>query len=209
MIALFALLLASPNRGHGHGRGRLGSSTTSAAVSVTTGPTTSVAVSPIISTASYSTFASTATSLGSPTKTFTLNIATGTVSPDGFAQTALLANGQLDYPIIVDKGDSVEVIVINGLDVPTSLHWHGIFQLGTPWYDGAGGVTQCPIPPGREWNDLSFLLSFSFKTEALIVGHVEFMTYKFSVGQQAGTYWWHAHYKVSNPSIHMHLFEIE
>jgi hypothetical protein len=30
----------------------------------------------------------------------------------------------------------------------TSIHWHGIRQLGSLEYDGVPGVTQCPIAPG-------------------------------------------------------------
>lgn len=35
--------------------------------------------------------------------------------------------------------------------------------------DGSGGVTQCPIPPGQSF------------------------TYNFTIPNQWGTYWWHAH----------------
>ncbi|CCO32858.1 hypothetical protein BN14_06921 [Rhizoctonia solani AG-1 IB] len=51
----------------------------------------------------------------------------------------------------------------------TSVHWHGIFQEGTPWMDGPAGITQCPIPSGGSF------------------------TYKFKITGQYGTYWWHAH----------------
>ena len=30
-----------------------------------------------------------------------------------------------------------------------TLHMHGIQQRGTPWMDGAGGVSHCPINPGE------------------------------------------------------------
>ena len=36
----------------------------------------------------------------------------------------------------------------------TTLHWHGLRQPETPWYDGVPAVTQCPIIPG---NTLSYL----------------------------------------------------
>jgi FtsP/CotA-like multicopper oxidase with cupredoxin domain len=51
----------------------------------------------------------------------------------------------------------------------TSLHWHGMFQNGSNWMDGTTGITQCPVPPGKNF------------------------TYRFTVGSQYGTYWWHAH----------------
>ncbi|KAJ3123074.1 hypothetical protein HK100_011733 [Physocladia obscura] len=105
------------------------------------------------------------------TRVFTLNVAYTTVSPDGFAQPMMLANGEIDYPIVVNAGDTVEITVNNHLNVSTSLHWHGLFQNGTPWMDGASMATQCPIKPGG-----TFL-------------------YKFNVGKQTGTYWWHAHHQ--------------
>ncbi|KAG0289678.1 hypothetical protein BGZ96_006803 [Linnemannia gamsii] len=55
--------------------------------------------------------------------------------------------------------------MVNG----TAIHWHGMFQNGTNWMDGTSGVTQCPIPPGQSF------------------------TYNFTVPNQWGTFWWHAH----------------
>ncbi|KAJ3144598.1 hypothetical protein HK101_002646 [Irineochytrium annulatum] len=76
---------------------------------------------------------------------------------------------QIDYPIVVNSGDTVQVTVVNNMNAATSIHWHGLRQVATPWYDGAGMVTQCSIPASS-----SFVYTFSTK------------------GQQ-GTYWWHAH----------------
>jgi FtsP/CotA-like multicopper oxidase with cupredoxin domain len=45
-----------------------------------------------------------------------------------------------------------------------------MFQNGTNWMDGTTGITQCPVPPGQ-----SFL-------------------YNFTVNNQYGTYWYHAHF---------------
>ncbi|CAI9108132.1 OLC1v1007660C1 [Oldenlandia corymbosa var. corymbosa] len=52
-----------------------------------------------------------------------------------------------------------------------SLVRHGIRQLGTPWADGPEYVTQCPIQPGATY------------------------TYRFTIINQEGTLWWHAHSK--------------
>ncbi|KAI8835155.1 Cupredoxin [Chytriomyces cf. hyalinus JEL632] len=104
------------------------------------------------------------------TKTVTLNLATKTLSPDGVPKTMLIANDQLDFEIHVNKGDTLVAVVNNNLSVSTSIHWHGIFQIGSPWMDGPGMVSQCLIAPSKS------------------------MTYTFSVGSQTGTYWWHAHY---------------
>ncbi|KAJ3064087.1 hypothetical protein HDU99_004587 [Rhizoclosmatium hyalinum] len=111
------------------------------------------------------------TSVFAATKFFTLDLAYSRQSPDGFAMDMMLANGQIDYPIVVNRGDDVVVTVFNNLNVSTAIHWHGMFQKGTPWMDGAGMVTQCPIQPGDVY------------------------IYEFNVGDQVGTYWWHAHFK--------------
>ncbi|CAG8780665.1 15136_t:CDS:2, partial [Acaulospora colombiana] len=62
------------------------------------------------------------------------------------------------------------VNVTNNLVDPSTIHWHGLFQSDTNWYDGVAGVNQCPIPDG-----------YSF-------------VYNFTAGNQIGTYWWHSHF---------------
>ena len=46
---------------------------------------------------------------------------------------------------------------------------HGVRQLRNPWADGPEFVTQCPIRPGGSY------------------------TYRFTITDQEGTLWWHAH----------------
>lgn len=46
---------------------------------------------------------------------------------------------------------------------------HGLRQLRNPWADGPEYVTQCPIRPGQSY------------------------TYRFTIQNQEGTLWWHAH----------------
>lgn len=85
-------------------------------------------------------------------------------------RTVLVYNGQFPGPLIrVNQGDRVLVNVTNQLTNATTVHWHGLYQNGTNWMDGTTGITQCPIPPGT-----SFL-------------------YNFTVQNQYGTYWYHAH----------------
>jgi iron transport multicopper oxidase len=71
-------------------------------------------------------------------------------------------------PIEAYEGDTLVIRVINRLGAPTTIHWHGIFQMGTPGMDGAVGLTQCAIPPQNE------------------------MTYTFKAAP-AGTTWYHGH----------------
>lgn len=66
-----------------------------------------------------------------------------------------------------EQTDGFHVEVVNQLDVPTAIHWHGLIlpnlQDGVPW------VTQEPIPPGGS------------------------RAYDFPL-VQTGTYWMHSHY---------------
>ncbi|CAL4960430.1 unnamed protein product [Urochloa decumbens] len=76
------------------------------------------------------------------------------------------------------EGDTVVVHVINDSPYNVTVHWHGVFQRGTPWADGPDMVTQCPIRPGHRY------------------------TYRFSVPGQEGTLWWHAHSSFLRATVH-------
>ncbi|KAJ7474865.1 laccase 1 [Mycena latifolia] len=107
--------------------------------------------------------------------TATLTIANAQISPDGFQRSAVLANGVFPGPLIAaNKGDSFSLNVVNQLSDPTmlrstSIHWHGFFQQGSNWEDGAASITQCPIAANHSFE------------------------YSFSVPDQTGTYWYHSH----------------
>ncbi|RUS21464.1 Cupredoxin, partial [Endogone sp. FLAS-F59071] len=111
--------------------------------------------------------------VGSTTRKYIFDVSQIKASPDGFERDILTVNGQFPGPTIeAETGDRIQVLVRNHLDVETSIHFHGMFQRGTPWVDGVAGQTQCPIPSGG-W----FL-------------------YDFEVPGQWGTFWWHSHYMV-------------
>ncbi|KAI9508593.1 laccase [Russula earlei] len=99
------------------------------------------------------------------------------IAPDGYRRISTLAGGTFPAPIIrVNKGDQLELNVINqltntSLDLVTSIHWHGLFQKHTNYADGAAFVTQCPIVPKDTFQ------------------------YRFAVPGQAGTFWYHSHFK--------------
>ncbi|KZV72897.1 multicopper oxidase [Peniophora sp. CONT] len=107
----------------------------------------------------------------------TLTIANTELSPDGFSRTGVTINGQFPGPVITGNvGDTFAINVVNNLDdedlhLVTAVHWHGFFQTGTNEMDGVDTVTQCPITPSNSF------------------------TYTFNTGNQAGTYWYHSHYK--------------
>ncbi|KAF5353736.1 hypothetical protein D9758_008639 [Tetrapyrgos nigripes] len=76
-------------------------------------------------------------------------------------------------PIYVETTDLLVLHVTNSLDVPSTLHHHGMFFNGTPWMDGTLGLSECGIPPGK---------SFDYLVPVNASG-------------QSGTYWVHSHAK--------------
>ncbi|WAR61333.1 hypothetical protein PtB15_12B18 [Puccinia triticina] len=98
-------------------------------------------------------------------------VANKTAAFDGFTRNVFVINNQFPGPLIeANEGDTIIVNVKNELNLPLSIHWHGIYQRGTQWMDGVSGVTQCPQQPGTTF------------------------TYQFTVKDQFGTFWYHAHY---------------
>ncbi|KAI0281105.1 laccase [Russula aff. rugulosa BPL654] len=99
------------------------------------------------------------------------------IAPDGFPRLATLAGGSFPGPIIsAKKGDEFSINVIDqltdrNLDLGTSVHWHGISQRHTNFVDGPVGVTQCPLVPNENF------------------------VYQFNALDQAGTFWYHSHFK--------------
>ncbi|XP_027109363.2 laccase-3-like [Coffea arabica] len=73
--------------------------------------------------------------------------------------------------LTVRNGDTLVIKALNKARYNVTLHWHGIRQMRTPWADGPEYVTQCPIQPGATY------------------------TYRFTIEDQEGTLWWHAHSK--------------
>ncbi|CAB3368220.1 Hypothetical predicted protein [Cloeon dipterum] len=74
---------------------------------------------------------------------------------DFASKLALSVNGKTPGPTIqVCLGDRIIVDVENRLpsSFETSIHWHGILQKGTPYYDGVSRVTQCPLTTGTSFS---------------------------------------------------------
>ncbi|KAG8795375.1 hypothetical protein FRC12_015200, partial [Ceratobasidium sp. 428] len=100
-----------------------------------------------------------------------LVITNGTNNADGTPRPSWFINGATPGPHLVwDEGDDISVTVTNRGFEPTTIHWHGISQFGTPWSDGVPGLTQYPIKPGQS------------------------LVYNFTVNQ-AGHHWYHSHSK--------------
>lgn len=105
------------------------------------------------------------------TREYTFEISEIIAAPDGVEKRMTVINGKFPGPLIeANEGDRIVVNVINKGKKPTALHFHGLHQRGTNFMDGAHGISQCAIPPGK-----------SFR-------------YGFNITDQYGTYWYHSHY---------------
>lgn len=101
------------------------------------------------------------------TVSYDLTISQETVNITGKERPAITINGGIPGPVVeFTEGDHAVLRVKNELDVPTSIHWHGL--LVPPSMDGVPFVSFPPIEP-----------------------HSTFV-YEFPV-RQAGTYWYHSH----------------
>jgi FtsP/CotA-like multicopper oxidase with cupredoxin domain len=104
-----------------------------------------------------------------PAAEFELRAGRFQASPDGRPREVWGYNQQLPGPLLrARQGEAVRIRVVNDLPVPTSVHWHGFHQHGTPTMDGVEGVSREPIPPGE-----SFVYEFA--------------------ADPAGTHWYHSH----------------
>ncbi|MEC8942630.1 MAG: multicopper oxidase domain-containing protein, partial [Verrucomicrobiota bacterium] len=104
-----------------------------------------------------------------PAADSTLRISEESIAPLGKPTGGTLVNGALPGPEIrYREGDMFRVLVENALQVPTTIHWHGL--LVPNYMDGVPEITQLPIEP-RE----SVLYEYPLR--------------------QNGTYWYHSHYR--------------
>ncbi|KAJ3549143.1 hypothetical protein NM208_g655 [Fusarium decemcellulare] len=105
---------------------------------------------------------------------YVFNITREFAAPDGVSKSMILINGRSPGPLIeANAGDTLRIMVNNMLvNESTTIHWHGIDQRNTSWMDGVHGVSQCGIPPG------------------------ETFTYEFTLVDQRGSFWYHAHLSV-------------
>ncbi|GAA5809894.1 hypothetical protein MFLAVUS_003309 [Mucor flavus] len=121
---------------------------------------------------------------------YEFNITSGVINPDCSDKGGVLVphiNGQFPGPTIhVQVGDELEILVRNHLEhFNTSIHYHGIRQIGSTDADGVPGVTQHPIMPGDSY------------------------TQRFTVLHQAGTYFYHAHVGLQDDSVQGSLIVYE
>ena len=121
--------------------------------------------------------------------TWRLEIAEGLCAPDGFARPCAMFDGRAQGPTMdVNVGDVVEVTVVNRLaSAGATVHFHGVHQVTTPYYDGAGLISQAPIaarggamtyrflayPPGTHWYHGHVALDYMDGLRGLFVVHDE------------------------------------
>ncbi|CAL5334954.1 unnamed protein product [Camellia sinensis] len=104
------------------------------------------------------------------TRHYKFNITSHNVTRLCNTKSILSVNGKFPGPrLVAREGDQVLVKVVNHVTNNVSLHWHGIRQLRSGWYDGPAYITQCPIQTGQTY------------------------TYNFTITGQRGTLFWHAH----------------
>ena len=102
---------------------------------------------------------------------FSNNNCSTPITVDGMTYRSVLTlNGLIPGPnLIVYEGQTIVAYVTNMLSSDTiSIHWHGMNQRNTPWMDGVGGLSHCPITPGTTF------------------------TYIFKASP-SGTFWYHSH----------------
>jgi len=101
---------------------------------------------------------------------YNLTIAEKEVNFTGKVRHAIAVNGSIPAPTLTfHEGDLARIHVTNALDVPSSIHWHGLLLPNR--MDGVPFVTFPPIQPGATFD------------------------YEFPI-RQKGTYWYHSHTKL-------------
>jgi iron transport multicopper oxidase len=88
------------------------------------------------------------------TLTYNWDITWVEANPDNRLKRPVVGiNKQWPCPTISGNiGDTVVVTINNKLgNETTSLHWHGLYQVGNNAQDGPPMVTQCPILPGQSY----------------------------------------------------------
>ncbi|KAF6149720.1 hypothetical protein GIB67_017453 [Kingdonia uniflora] len=101
---------------------------------------------------------------------YEIRVETTTITKLCKTANIVTVNGLFPGPtIFAQQDDQVIVKVTNLTPYNISIHWHGVRQRLTYWFDGPAYITQCPIQAGQ-----------SFKC-------------KFTMVNQRGILFWHAH----------------
>ncbi|RZC01523.1 Laccase-6 isoform D [Glycine soja] len=107
---------------------------------------------------------------GESTRFYDFKVQTKRVTKLCNSKDIVTINGMFPGPVVyAQEDDRIIVKVTNMTPFNVTIHWHGVRQRLSCWYDGASLITQCPIQSGQSF------------------------TYNFTVVQQKGTFFWHAH----------------
>ena len=105
------------------------------------------------------------------TVSYYLDITYSSVTVGNFTRRVIGSNNTYPIPALeAFFGDRLVLVITNSISEPIAIHSHGLFHKGTPYNDGAMGLTQCGIMPGN-----------TFTYDMLI--------------EQTGTFWVHGHNK--------------
>ncbi|MFC4989312.1 multicopper oxidase family protein [Saliphagus infecundisoli] len=109
-------------------------------------------------------------SYGSSDREYELTVTTGEIeaAPGETVETWLYDSQYPGPELRVREGERVRITIRNELPTETTVHWHGMKQLGSNAMDGVPGVTQPSIEPGEEF------------------------VYEFDAAP-TGTHWYHSH----------------
>ncbi|KAK4268900.1 hypothetical protein QN277_022127 [Acacia crassicarpa] len=108
--------------------------------------------------------------VGGPTRFYDFKVQTKRVTKLCSSKDIVTINGMFPGPVIyAQEDDRIVVKVTNQTPFNVTIHWHGVRQRLSCWYDGPSYITQCPIQAGQAF------------------------TYNFTVVKQKGTFFWHAH----------------
>ncbi|KAL5572146.1 hypothetical protein UlMin_021743 [Ulmus minor] len=107
---------------------------------------------------------------GISTRFYDFKVQTKRVTKLCNSKDIVVINGEFPGPVVsAQEGDRIIVKVTNQTPFNITIHWHGVRQLLSCWFDGPSFITQCPIQGGQSF------------------------TYNFTMVKQKGTFFWHAH----------------
>ncbi|KAJ6343965.1 hypothetical protein OIU76_005662 [Salix suchowensis] len=95
---------------------------------------------------------------GRSTRFYDFKIQTMTVNKLCNSKQIVTVNNMFPGPVVyAQEGDRLIVKVTNESPYNATIHWHGVRQILSCWFDGPSYITQCPIQAG-----LQFMVRWSY-----------------------------------------------
>ncbi|KAJ4825831.1 Laccase-6 [Turnera subulata] len=115
----------------------------------------------------------------SSTRFYDFKVQTKTINKLCNTHQIVVVNDMFPGPVVyAQEGDRIIAKVTNESPYNATIHWHGVRQILSCWFDGPSYITQCPIQPGQTF------------------------TYEFTIVNQRGTFFWHAHVSWLRATVH-------